>query len=75
MQAEHDSVQELSTDDLNRMSKLQILEAARTKEATYRPHFHLIEEDHRRHLSREEVLNIYRLASRALDLRKSARQP
>ena len=73
MQTEHDYTGKLSTDDLTRMSKHQILEAARAKEATYRPHVSLIDEDHRRHLTRDELLNVYRLASRAMELRQLAR--
>ena len=70
-QAKYSSVQ-LDHPDLEHMSNLEILEAVRSIERNH--HGASFERDHRRHLSREELLNVYRLARRAIELRRIARE-
>lgn len=59
--------------DLDLISNMEILEVIRAMESRQAIGDSL-EEDHRRHLSRDELLNVYRLTCRALELRRMARE-
>ena len=54
---------------LGEMTNAEILEAIREIESSYRDHPSSVEGDHRQHLHREELENIFRLACRIVELR------
>lgn len=52
------------------MSNMEILEAVRDLESTYRDHSIPAEMDHRRHLDRKELENIFHLVCQSIELRR-----
>lgn len=61
------------SDDLVHMSNMELLEAVRDMESSYKEHSSLAVNDHRRHLDRKELENIFCLAHRLIELRRVRR--
>lgn len=55
---------------ISQMSNLDILDAVRDMESTYREHATSAANDHRRHLDRKDLENIFRLTCRAMEFRR-----